>query len=218
MYTFIFGFIFKARVPGAETTLGYAIWLISGLVPYQAFSEGVNSAAGSLIGGANMIKNMAFNSETLVFAAALLSLVSFTVGMVFLLILSACDGNWPSWHIIFLCLVIPLQFLLITGLGLFLSAFAVFVRDTLQILPTLLIFLMFFTPIFYAKSMLPSFAAKLTFFNPLFQLTDAYRSILLVHAIPDLLGLAYLAVVCIGLNLLGLLFFRRLKGLFEVAL
>ena len=218
MYTFIFGFIFKAKVPGAETTLAYAIWLISGLVPYQAFSEGVNATANSVIGGANMIKNIAFNAETLVVAASLLSLVSFGVGMAFLLVLSVCAGNWPTWHIIFLCLVIPLQLLLITGLGLFLSAFAVFVRDTIQILPTLLMFLMFFTPIFYAKSMMPDIAAQLTFFNPLFQLTDAYRRILLDHAAPDLFGLAYLAVLCAGLNLLGLLFFRRLKGFFETAL
>lgn len=65
MYTFIFGFVFKARLPGAETTFAYSIWLISGLVPYMAVSEALSSTAGAVVGGAGMVKNVVFKSETL---------------------------------------------------------------------------------------------------------------------------------------------------------
>mgnify|MGYP000908890106 CR=1 FL=1 len=87
MYTFIFGFIFKAKLPGSETTFAYAIWLISGMVPYLAVSEALTATAGSVVGGAGMVKNVIFKSETLPYAATLTSAVPFAVGMFFLVLL-----------------------------------------------------------------------------------------------------------------------------------
>lgn len=218
MYTFIFGFVFKAKIPGAETTFAFAIWLISGMVPYLAFSDALNATASSVISGAGMVKNVVFKSETLPYAAALTAVVPFVVGMMFLFILLIIDGNYPSWHIIAILPVIILQFTFFGGIGLFLSATTVFVRDIIQALSTFIMLLMFFTPLFYAKEMLPSIIQKITFFNPLYQITDPYREIILYHRLPDFTGLAYLAVLALLLNVFGLKYFRKLKGYFSMKL
>jgi lipopolysaccharide transport system permease protein len=218
MYTFIFGFVFKARLPGAETTFAYAIWLISGLVPYMAVSEALNSTAGSVVGGAGMVKNVVFKSETLPYAATLTSAVPFTVGMIFLLILLFIDGNYPTWHVVLLVPLIFIQFIFLSGIGLFLAATTVFVRDIIQALSTVIMFLMFFTPIFYTIEMMPRIIQKVTFFNPLYQLTQPYRDIILYHRVPDLKGISYIVILAIVLNIFGLKYFRRLKGYFEMKL
>lgn len=218
MYTFIFGFIFKAKLPGSETTFAYAIWLISGMVPYLAVSEALTATAGSVVGGAGMVKNVVFKSETLPYAATLTSAVPFAVGMFFLVLLLIIDGNYPSWHIIFIVPLVLIQFALLSGVGLFLSATTVFVRDIMQALTTGIMFLMFFTPIFYTREMLPGIIRKLTFFNPLYQLTQPYREVILYHRIPDMSGLLYIFALAIIFNMLGLKYFRHLKGYFEIKL
>ena len=57
-YTFVFGFVFKTKIPGSDTTLSYAIWMISGFVPYLAFTESVNDSANSVVSSAALVKNI----------------------------------------------------------------------------------------------------------------------------------------------------------------
>lgn len=218
MYTFIFGFVFKAKIPGSETTLSYAIWMISGLVPYMAFAEALNASASSVVSGASMVKNVVFKSETLPYAAVLTAIVPFIVGMIFLLILLFADGNYPTWHVVAIIPLILLQFAFLGGVGLFLGATTVFIRDIVQALSTIVMFLMFFTPIFYPREILPRLVQKITFFNPLYQMTQPFRDVILYHRLPDLAGLAYLAVLALLLNIFGLKYFRKLKGYFEMKL
>ncbi|MCK4624093.1 MAG: ABC transporter permease [Phycisphaerae bacterium] len=218
IYTFIFGFIYKARVPGSETTLGYAIWLISGLVPYLAISESLTSTAGSVIGSAGLVKNVVFKSEILPIASALASCVPFIVGMCFLLILLFVDGNYPTWHVLGLIPVIILQITFLAGLGFFLGATSVFIRDIIQVLTTVTLLIIFFTPIFYTLAMLPPILQKVTFLNPFYHIVRSYRYILMDHRLPSWWGMGYLAALSAILCFLGLKYFRRLKGYFEIVL
>lgn len=218
MYTFIFGFVFKAKAPGSDTTLSYVIWLISGFAPFLAVSEAINSSASSLVSGAVMIKNINFKSECLVFAAVLSAFVPLMVGMIFLVGLLAWEGRLPGIALVAIPLVLVLQTLFLCGLGLFLSATTVFLRDVSHVIPSAMMFWMFFTPIFYSVDMLPGLARRMTFFNPLFHVTQFYRSILLENSWPDWEGTIFLALVGLFLFTLGLKYFRRLKGYFDSAL
>ena len=218
MYTFVFGFIFKARVPGAETTFAYVVWLISGYVPYLMVSEAVSATTSSVIGNTSLVKNIVFKTETLPLSAVLSGLVPYGAGLFFLLILQCVDRQPPTWHLLFLPLVLLLQILFLAGLGLILGAAAVFVRDLVHAVPTLLLLLLFFTPIFYPVDAVPALIRPLVFFNPLYQITQPYRDILIQHHCPDGAGLFYLAAVSLVLFYYGLFFFRRVKGYFETAL
>jgi lipopolysaccharide transport system permease protein len=218
LYTYVFGFVFKTKLPGAETTLTYVIWLISGYGPWIAFNESITGAANSVVGASGLVKNVAFKTELLPIAGALVGAISLMVSLVFLVFLLVWSGNEITWHILWLPVIVFVQFVFAAALGIWISALAVFVRDVLQILPTLLTALMFMTPIFYPFASLPAFAKQITIANPLYQIADAYRAIIISNRIPDIIGLAYVCVISVVIFYFGLRAFRRVKGYFDSAI
>lgn len=218
LYTYIFGFVFKVKLPGAESTLDYVIWLITGYGPWIATTEAIIASANSVIGGSGMVKNMAFKTELLPVAGALVGLIGLAVSSVFLVILMIYTGNSPSWHIVLLPVVVVAQFAWIIALGIWLSAITVFVRDIMQILPNLLTVLMFITPIFYPFESMPRVVQKLSVANPFYHVAEAYRSILTGHQLPSVRGLLFVLVLSITVFWFGLMAFRRAKGSFDSAL
>jgi lipopolysaccharide transport system permease protein len=218
LYTFVFGFIFKVRLPGAETTLGYVIWLIIGYGPWIATTEAIMASTISVVSASGIVKNMAFKIELLPIAGAFVGLISLAVSLCFLLILMMVSGNFPSWHIVWLPLIVALQFFLIVAIGMWLSAINVFVRDLSIALPNMLTIVMFVTPIFYPKESMPALVQQLSFANPFFLIADAYRSVLMNHQSPGMTGLVYLFLLALMFFVTGLAAFRRAKGFFESAL
>ena len=218
LYTFVFGFVFKVRLPGAETTLGYVVWLISGYGPWIATTEAIMASTSSVVGASGVVKNMAFKTELLPISAAFVGLISLAVSLCFLLILLAIDGNVPSWHIVWVPLIIALQFFLIVALGLWLSVINVFVRDLSLALPNMLMILMFITPILYPIESMPALVQQVSFVNPFYLIADAYRTTLIHHQSPAFISMVYVLILTLALFIPGLAAFRRAKGFFDSAL
>lgn len=218
VFTFVFGYVYKAKAPGAETTLTYAIWMIAGYGPWIALSEGIMASTTSVASASGLIKNMSFKSETLPIAGALTGLVSLLVSQVFLVVLLFLSGNTPTWHILFIPSVIAIQFLLVSAIGLFLSAINVFVRDVGYALPNFITILLFATPIFYSLDGLPQFIRSIAAFNPFYLLSEGYRQPLIHHQLPDFISLGCVLAFSLGLFYVGLTFFRRVKMHFEARL
>lgn len=130
----------------------------------------------------------------------------------------AIAGNVPDWHIVWLPLIVALQFLFVISLGIWLSAINVFVRDLSLALPNLLTIILFITPIFYPIESMPALVQKLMFMNPFYLIADAYRVTLLQHQSPGIPGLVYVFVLALVLFVVGLAAFRRVKGFFDSAL
>lgn len=217
LYTYVFGFVFKSKLPGAQTTLAYVIWLISGYGPWTAFQESIMGATSSVISASGIVKNMAFKTELLPLAGTLVGLINLAVSLIFLAVLLIVSGGAISWRILLLPLVMVLQFAFAAALGMWLSAIAVFVRDVVQMLPTVLTALMFVTPIFYPFASMPHIIQRLSLVNPLYQISDSYRAILLENRLPNLYGTIYVAVVALVVFYTGLRAFRRAKGYFDSA-
>ncbi|MCG2576271.1 ABC transporter permease [Dechloromonas sp. XY25] len=218
LYTYVFGFVFKIRLPGAEATLVYVIWLISGYGPWIALNESITGAANSVVGASGLVKNMAFKTELLPIAGTLVGLINLAVSLCFLFVLLVWSGNPVTWHLLFLPLVMALQFAFAAALGLWLSAITVFVRDVIQILPTLLTAIMFMTPIFYPFEKMPAIIQKITLANPLYHISEGYRVIIIASRMPDMVGLGYVAVISFVIFYFGLRAFRRAKGAFDSAI
>lgn len=218
LYTYIFGFVFKVRLPGSEATLDYVIWLISGYGPWLATTEAIIASAASVVGASGMVKNLAFKTELLPIAGALVGMISLTVSSVFLLILMVISGNSPTWHVVILPIVLALQFAWIIALGIWLSAITVFVRDVMQILPSILMVIMFMTPIFYPFESMPRLVQALSMANPFYHIAEAYRSILTGHQLPNPGGLLFVLALSAMVFWPGLRAFRRAKGYFDSAL
>jgi lipopolysaccharide transport system permease protein len=218
IFCFVFTFVFPSRLPGRDGTLPYVIWLISGYAPWLGISEGLSSATSSVVGSAGIVKNIAFKSELLPVVGSMLGLVPLTVGLLLIFALQIGTGNGISPTIVALPLVIALQLLFISGLGLFLGALNVFVRDTALALPNVLTILLFASPIFYPMTSYPASVQALLIYNPFYVLAECYRASILFGVFPPLWMPTYLTVLAALLFLAGLWWFRRLKSFFDTRL
>jgi lipopolysaccharide transport system permease protein len=218
IFVFVFTFVFPSRLPGREGALPFVIWLISGYAPWLGLSEGLSSATSSVTGNAGIVKNIAFKSELLPVVGAMLGLVPLGVGLCLVGFLKVISGQGLNWTIVALPLIIMLQLFFVSGIGLFLSALNVFVRDTALALPSILTMLLFASPIFYPLSAYPAPVQAILVFNPFYVLAECYRAPLLAGTLPPLWMLAYLACVSGLLIAGGLWWFRRLKSFFDTRL
>jgi ABC-type polysaccharide/polyol phosphate export permease len=218
IFVFVFSFVFPSRLPGRDGALPFVIWLISGYAPWLGLSEGLSSATSSVTGNAGIVKNIAFKSELLPVVGTMLGLVPLGVGLSLVMILKIISGEGVSWTVIALPVVIALQLLFVSGVGLFLAALNVFVRDTAIALPSVLTMLLFASPIFYPLSAYPAPIQAILVFNPFYVLAECYRAPLLAGQLPPAWMLPYLALVSSGLVMTGLWWFRRLKSFFDTRL
>lgn len=218
LYTYVFGFVFKIKLPGAESTLVYVIWLISGYGPWIALNESIIGGSNSVVGASGLVKNMAFKTELLPIAAAFIGLISLSVSLCFLFVLLIWAGGDVTWHFLFLPLIMALQIMFAAALSLWLATITVFIRDVGQILPTMLTVIMFVTPIFYPFASMPIIIQKISLANPIYQIVESYRTVIINNQTPDMIGLVYVAVVSFIIFYFGLLAFRRAKGSFDSAL
>lgn len=214
LFTFVFGFVFKARLPGADSTIGYSIWLICGYGPWLANTEALTSASNSIISNAGLVKNMSFKTEILPISSTLLGLVPLGVSLVFLLMLQLLNGDGWYWTLIWIPMIVFVQFLFLAAVGILLAAITTFVRDFGIVLPNLLMIVLFATPIFYPVEAVPSIVRGLMTFNPIYIVSSAYRSALVSHETPALMSLLLLGILSWGFLVFSLGVFRRVKGFF----
>lgn len=218
LFCFVFTFVFPSRLPGRSGTLPFIIWLISGYGPWLAISEGLATATSSVVGASGLIKNISFKSELLPIVATLVALIPMFVAFAIIIILQLFDGSYPNVTWMVLPLIVVFQVGTISGLGMFLGALNVFVRDVALVLPNVLTLALFASPIFYPVSSYPLVIQSLVRFNPFYVLAECYRLPVIEGQWPQLWMLIYLAVISATCWFGGLIWFRRLKSFFDTRL
>jgi lipopolysaccharide transport system permease protein len=211
-YTFVFGFIFKSKLPGSDTTLAYVTWLIAGYGPWLAITESLNASAQSVVANAGLVKNMAFKTECLPLAASLLGMVPLSISVAFAAILLVLDGNIPTWHALAAIPGLMMVFAFVAALGLGAAVLTTFVRDFGVMLPTILMVLLFATPIFYPLEAMPTRLHAIAAWNPFYLAVDLIRAPLVFHQIPPLKQWVFVGGLTVVIGLVNLRLFRRLKG------
>jgi lipopolysaccharide transport system permease protein len=202
VYAFVFGYVFRARLPGADAP-GYVPFLVVALWPWTAFSEALSRATTAIPDNASLIGKVALPRAALVLAPVLASFTIHGAGFLGLLL------------VLLLLPALLLLFLFALGLALLLSALQVFVRDIAPALPQLLMLWMFLSPVFYARSAMPEFAQPWFDLNPMSGLIEYLRLVLLGMPAPGLRALIC-SVCAVALALwLGVFAFRRLQRHFE---
>ena len=124
-------------------------YLITGILPWTALAESLGRGTGVVLENANLIKKIAFPSELLPTYTTIVFHVYFLVGFVILLVIEAVVNGGLPGALLWMPLVLVVQFLFMNGLAMFLSAANIFVRDVSQAVPVLITFWMFTTPVFY---------------------------------------------------------------------
>lgn len=215
VYGFVFGVIFRARVPEG-LDIPFVAWLAVALWPWLAFSEGVLRGSRSILEHSALISKVAIQRELLVISAVSSAFLLHMAG--YLVVLIAL--SWLGTPIHFGGLPAALLGLLTLyvfalGLGMALAAVQVFVRDLEQALPTLLMFWFFLTPILYAPQMLPDQYSRWLHLNPMTWWMDQVRSPLLWGDLLPGWSLLVLASASMVMLWLGWRLFRRMSPHFE---
>ena len=213
VYLALFSLVLRVQVTVQETgTDRFALYFLSGILPWVLFSEAVNRSAGCLLANANLITKVVFPVELLPLSAVASSFAVNGVGLgLFLLYLAFCGYLHVSW--VLLLLLIPMHLTLTLGLSAFLAAANVFVRDIGEGLGIALMIWFFATPIIYPLSLVPPEFSWVVQLNPMTTLVELYRDALLRHVLHPQ-ALLQGAAVSLGVYAAGAWFFMRARNAF----
>jgi lipopolysaccharide transport system permease protein len=212
-YFFVFGLVLDSKFPGDPSRFGFALYLLAGMLPWLAFSEGAARAPSVVLEHRNFVKKLVFAVETLPFNLVISGLVSeFFALIVFCGFLLLSRHGVPMTVLWLPVLIIP-QIMFTAGMSWFLAALGAFVKDLGQIIGFLMTVWFFITPICYPESQLQAKAPFLSK-NPIFILVRGYRSILLEHHAPSFGPLWKLWVISAIVFILGHAWFYKLRKSF----
>ncbi len=212
-YFFVFGVVLQARFGGDPSRTGFALYFLTGMLPWLAFSEAAGRSASVILEHRNFVKKLVFPVEVLpvVLVAAGLITEMFAGGILVVAIAALRGLHWSAlWLPV---LLIP-QVMFSVGLAWLLSATGVFLRDLSQVIGFLLTLWFFITPICYPESALPAPVHAVLQYNPILTLVRGYRAVLLEGTAPDLAALGWLTLVSAAMMWAGYAWFLKLRKSF----
>jgi lipopolysaccharide transport system permease protein len=214
LYTLFFGAFLQVRLSAAATVSDFGLFVMAGLVPWLAISEGIARATSAIIDNRTLVKKVVFPLEILPANVVLAALIGQAIGLGVLAVAAWwLTGRLPGGLLLTPLILVP-QVLLTLGLAWFLASIGVFIRDVGQVINLLLTIWMFGTPIFYAVSAVPQDWQWVLVANPLTSLIVNYRALLLGDGPIDLAGLGLTALLSLLVCLLGGAWFQRTKHAF----
>ncbi len=209
MYALVLSAVLSAKLPGLDNKFSYAIYLTAGMLAWTLFSDVVTRCLTVFIDNGNLIKKIRFPRICFPLIVVGSSLINSTLLFLSIIMIFALLGHYPDMSILWMPILFLMPTFLGLGLGLLLGVFNVFVRDVGQIVPVLLQFGFWFTPIVYTPNIIPDSYRNWLFLNPMYHVASAYQNVLVYLVAPEWEGL--LVVLCISLGLLGvsLFIFRK---------
>ena len=192
----------------------YPVYLILGVVTYNFFSEATQSAVTSVTQNDSILRKVYIPKYIFPISRILFSFINFLFSLISVLIVMLYFRIPLTWHVVYLPLVLAEVFGFALGIGLFLSATQVFMRDTLYLYQIIMTLWMYLTPIFYTAEALGGTIRSLMNFNPLFLYVDSVRRIMLYHTAPTPYELIAGAAFAVTAFVIGLIFFDRKQDLF----
>ncbi|WP_426195259.1 ABC transporter permease [Massilia sp. DWR3-1-1] len=202
IYLTVFVFILRSGRSDSQAW-HFAVNMLAGLLPFQAFADGLQRACPSLREDRALLDREQFPAEVVAASRVLSTSVSEVAGLALLLLAVALHGEPPGPLVLLLPLAIALRILLTVGIGWFVSILSVFIADVAEVLGFVLTAWLFLTPIFYSAEALPPALAWTLTVNPLHHLVSIYRA-LLVHGPFDSSAVAILLVWAVAAAAAGL--------------
>lgn len=214
VFTIIFSGIFGARFGEQKGHLSFAVYLFCGLLPWIAFSEGVQRATNAMNENVNLVKRVVFPVEALPVNFALAGIIQQLFGTIVLIVVFLIlEQTFHVTTLLLPLLLIP-QLLITIGLGWLMASLGVFIRDMPQINQLGLMTAMYLTPIFYPEAIIPPTYQWLIKYNPMAPLIRSYRNVILEGQMPDWKGLGFTLGFGVFCFVFGYWWFERTKKAF----
>lgn len=209
IYAFVLSAVLSAKLPGIESSYGYAIYLMAGMSAWSLFLEIVTRCLTIFVDSSNLLKKLVFPRICLPLIVSGSALVNNLALISATLVVFSLLHHLPGLTILWLPLLIILNVALAIGLGLILGMLNVFIRDVGQIVPVVFQFWFWLTPIVYMASVIPERFRIWLNLNPMYQVVVAYQNILVFGQMPPWEGLIWVSVCAALLLIAALYLFRR---------
>ena len=211
VFTVVFGNLAKLPSEGAP----YPILVFAGMLPWQFFAGALSECSNSLISNANLISKVYFPRLIVPASAVIVSFVDFLVSGMILLGLMAWYNFVPSWRILMLPLFIGIAFAASMGAGLWLAALNVKYRDFRYVVPFIVQFGLYISPVGFSSSIVPQQWRWLYSLNPMVGVIDGFRwAILGGGSNLDWLGFTLSVGLVALLFASGVWYFRKVERTF----
>lgn len=211
VFTLVFSRIAKLPTEGAAP---YAILVYAAMLPWQFFANALSEASNSLIGNANLITKVYFPRLIIPASSVITSFVDFAISFGLMLVLMAFYQYMPSWQIIFLPLFIILSFFTAFGIGLYLTALNVKYRDFRYIIPFIVQFGLYISPVGFSSAVVPEQYRFWYNLNPMVGVIDGFRWCILGETSLNTTSVLTSVIISALFTWLGVWYFRKMERSF----
>ncbi len=197
VYTLVFSYYM--RFDGGKH---YHLLVFAGLLPWIWTSSALSEGTSALVSSGHLITKSMFPAHILPFVSVTSAMIHFVLALPMLIIfmLSAGMAIPATWFLV--PVFILLQFIILNGAVLALSALNVFYRDVQHLVGNMLTFLFFLCPVVYPASAVPARFRFLLDANPFAVLTECYQKILIDGVVPG--GLAFVSLILVAALSMGI--------------
>jgi len=171
VFTVVFGQLAKLPSQGVP----YPILVFAGMLPWQFFSNALSECSNSLVGNANLISKVYFPRLIVPTSAVIVSFVDFLISGMILLGLMAWYNFVPDWRILTLPIFILIACAASMGVGLWLAALTVQYRDFRFVVPFIIQFGLYISPVGFSSAIVPEEWRLLYSINPMVGVIDGFR-------------------------------------------
>jgi lipopolysaccharide transport system permease protein len=211
VFTLLFGRLAKLPSEGVP----YPVLVFAGLLPWQLFANSLTECSNSMLKNSSMISKIYFPRLIAPLSAVLTSLVDFFISVLMLAGLMAWFGVAPDWRILTFPLFIVIALVSAIGAGLWFGAMNVRYRDFQQVVPFIIQFGLFASPVAYSIRIIPEQWRLAYSLNPMVGVIDGFRwAILGSESMVYWPGLLLSLLVAVLLFSSGIWYFRRTEQSF----
>lgn len=210
----IFTIVFGRAIKVDTGDIPYPIFAICGMASWAYFSFVLNQAGNSIISSQEMIKKIYFPRLVIPLSKAVVGFVDFSIALLFLIILFALYGYVPEGPVYYLPIFVILTIISALSIGIWLSALTIRYRDFQHVVPFLVQFGLYATPVGYPTEVviknLPDWANIIFFLNPMVGIIEGFRWSLLGQSLPsDYMYISFGVVIILFVS--GLYYFKKVE-------
>jgi ABC-2 type transport system permease protein len=206
VYTIVFSTIMRA---GIEK---FYLFMFVALVPWLFFGECLTSGSRVIFSQQDMVKKIYFPRDVLPISFTLSQFVNMLLSFIVIFVVVFFSGiSIDPVALLYLPLIMIIEFVLGLGVVYITSALAVYFRDLQYIMGIVSMAWMYLTPVIYSVDMVPEKYIRLFYLNPMTSIVVAYRDILYYGRSPQLSTLANAVVMGVGILLIGRFVFSKLQ-------
>ncbi len=214
LMTLVYAIVFPFLLRNSQDH--YTTFIVIAILPWNWFTSSIAQGTNTILANGGIIKKVYFPRAILPISIITSGLINFLISCIIILIFLIFSGIGFSFYMLYLPLIVVIQFILQLGIVLITSSIDVYIRDTEYIINFFISLLFYATPILYSLDMFPE---KVRFFlnlNPIGALIIAYKDIFYYQTHPNFIQLGYVLIFSLIVLFIGIKVFDKLeKGFAE---